>query len=719
MRSGSRKVKILFRARAERYAWLRKTAWPGWLISIALLLLTGFSLHAQDFYSTRSVVVEDLIEKIARESGQELDYNTLFEDVYQYLEHPLNLNTASKEELERLHLLTDFQILSLQKYIRENGPLLSIYELPLVYGFSESLARTIEPFVVVEPPGRAAPAGKPKGSHQLLMRVSSVLEEQKGYSDISDSALAANPNARYLGNRLRFMTKYRYQRGDKWLIGYNGDKDPGEPFFSGENKKGFDFNSVYFQVNDVWKFKSIVAGDYQAKAGQGLSLWSGLAFGKSPDIVNIRKRGETLNPYTSVDENRFMRGAAATMGLGEFDVTGFFSIKHIDANTEIDTSTWDPVITSFQSTGYHRTPGEFEDRHAIRETIGGGNVAWNHDRIHLGAIFLHYAYDATIQPLPEPFSPPGGGIRSNSNMGMDYTLSFNRMILFGEFSYSLNSGKGDFMDCVAMLNGASFELHPQVSLSVLHRYLGAGFNALYGNAFRENPANSNENGLYMGLEVHPAPHWKLSGYLDAYRFPYLVELIADGNSGFDYHLQADYTDRDRLNAYLRFRYKKRPEKLNSGDLTGTAEPVPRRSQLRFNISYRLSDALTFQDRLELSFYEKENREKGWLAYHDILYKPVYFPLGFSFRYSMFDTESYDSRIYTYEHDVLYAFSIPFWYGRGIRTYLNARWAIGRHLDLWFKYALSWYPDRESISSGLNEIRGHHRQDINLQLRLKF
>jgi hypothetical protein len=54
-----------------------------------------------------------------------------------------------------------------------------------------------------------------------------------------------------------------------------------------------------------------------------------------------------------------------------------------------------------------------------------------------------------------------------------------------------------------------------------------------------------------------------------------------------------------------------------------------------------------------------------------------------------------------------------------RTYLNTRLELGRHVDLWFKYALAWYPDRESISSGLNEIRGHHRQDINLQLRLRF
>ena len=341
---------------------------------ITTYMFLVLSLGAQEYYSTRSVVVEDLIEKIARESEEEIDYNTLFDDIYQYLESPLNLNTANREELEKLYLLTDFQILSLRKYIRDNGPLLSIYELPLVYGFDEALARDIEPLVTLVPQERDLTGTKRKSSHQLLTRVSSVLEEQKGYSGISDSALAASPNSRYTGNRLRITTRYRYHWGDKILIGYKGDKDPGEAFFSGENSKGFDFNSAYFQVNDIWKFKSILAGDYQVRTGQGLSLWSGLAFGKSPDIINIRKKGDVLKSYNSIDENRFMRGVSATMELGDFDITGFFSQKKIDANIMEDTIGDQWYFTSFQTSGYHRTTAEISDKDAVRETIAGGNV---------------------------------------------------------------------------------------------------------------------------------------------------------------------------------------------------------------------------------------------------------------------------------------------------------------------------------------------------------
>ena len=148
------------------------------ILVMGLLLIPLNPSNAQEYYSTRSVVVEDLIEQIARDSDEELDYHTLFQDIYFFLENPLNLNIASRAELEKLHLLTDFQITSLQQYIEENGPLLSIYELPLVYGFNESSARTIKPLVSFDPPDRDMQPGKRKSSHQLLMRVSSVLEEQ-------------------------------------------------------------------------------------------------------------------------------------------------------------------------------------------------------------------------------------------------------------------------------------------------------------------------------------------------------------------------------------------------------------------------------------------------------------------------------------------------------------------------------------------------------------
>jgi hypothetical protein len=225
----------------------------------------------------------------------------------------------------------------------------------------------------------------------------------------------------------------------------------------------------------------------------------------------------------------------------------------------------------------------------------------------------------------------------------------------------------------------------------------------------------------MGLEIRPFPHWRLSGYLDAYSFPWLTSLVSAPSSGYDYHLQAEYASPDQFKAYLRFRHKAKPSDGALESVISSPIETVRKSHIRFHIAYPVAEGLSFQNRLEISHYKKGagEGEYGYLAYHDIIYKPPSFPLSFSFRYSMFDTESYFSRIYNYEHDVLYAFAIPSFHGKGIRTYLNARWDIGRHIDLWFKYALTAYRDRETISSGLNEIEGNKKSDLRVQLRLKF
>ncbi|HEC44400.1 MAG TPA: hypothetical protein ENI20_16380, partial [Bacteroides sp.] len=84
-------------------AWRQPTGVP-WInpdtariliLAIAILLTAVPQTGAQEYYSTRSVVVEDLIEMIARDNEEELDYHTLFQDIYNYLEEPLNINAAT------------------------------------------------------------------------------------------------------------------------------------------------------------------------------------------------------------------------------------------------------------------------------------------------------------------------------------------------------------------------------------------------------------------------------------------------------------------------------------------------------------------------------------------------------------------------------------------------------------------------------------------------
>lgn len=63
------------------------------------------------------------------------------------LAHPLDLNSASEEELYAFPLLTPFQIASLLEYRESFGAILSEGELALVDGFSLQKVESLRPFI--------------------------------------------------------------------------------------------------------------------------------------------------------------------------------------------------------------------------------------------------------------------------------------------------------------------------------------------------------------------------------------------------------------------------------------------------------------------------------------------------------------------------------------------------------------------------------------------
>ena len=688
---------------------------------IPLLLLLFLPLYSQDYNIKSITVIEDLIEQIATESEEELDYITLLNDLVYYFDHPLNLNTATFEELERLHFLTDFQIRSLHSYVSENGELLSIYELPLVYGFTEEMARRLEPFVTIEPAGAAVREFEPGKflditDHQLFIRTSGVLQERLGYTPIADSLLEENPNARYPGSPVKFYTRYAFRYKDRIRAGYTGEKDAGEEFINGTNSHGFDFNSAYLQVNNTGKLEEFIMGDYQVSFGQGVNTWSGLAFDKSPDAVNIRRKSQGISGFTSANENAFFRGLAATININRFALTGFFSNKHIDANiSETDSLTEEPLtFSSFQTSGIHALPRQVEDEDAVRETVIGGNLSCRFEHARLGLSVTHYFFNAELLKGDDPYELFYFYGSKNTNYSLDYYIQSARLSLFGEAGMSSNKG-------VAIMNGALVDLTSAFSLAFIQRLYQEDYQALYANAFAENTRTVNENGFYMGIVTHPFNKWTFAGYIDAFTFPWLRYNTSSPASGYDWLLQADYHTKEGLNGYARYRRDHIPVRIQTTEPGIDGNGYKTLSRFRFHLDYPVAPGIIFTDRLELSFSRKDNEElkTGYLVYHDILFKPSGLPLLFTIRYAMFDTEGWDPRIYTYEHDILYAFSIPAFYDRGIRAYLNARYSVNKHLDIWLKISNTYWPDRETTGSGLDKIDGNNKTEVRMQVRVRI
>src|SRR6056297_2055884 len=283
-----------------------------------LLLVTGNLVNAQPSPLAKQTL-EDLIEEVAGSTDEEFDYTTLFDDLYYYFYHPLNLNAATQDELEKLKVLNDFQIKSLLDYIDRNGELVSIYELQLVHGFSLDDIKMLLPFItVIKETSKHKTSFKnilKYGTNYIFIRGQEVLEEQAGYHATPDSMLQANSNSKYPGSSYKLYSRYKFQYKNKVYFGFTAEKDPGEEFFTGSNKNGFDYYSAHLQINNFGVFKSLTLGDFEVKYGQGLVLWSDFGMGKSPYVLNIRKRTQGLKKYSSTNENIFMRGAGTTIAI--------------------------------------------------------------------------------------------------------------------------------------------------------------------------------------------------------------------------------------------------------------------------------------------------------------------------------------------------------------------------------------------------------------------
>jgi hypothetical protein len=221
---------------------------------------------------------------------------------------------------------------------------MSIYELQFVDGIDLLTLKRILPFVTVGDVRTTETLDLKKalfyGKNVTFLRYQQTLQQKTGYIPIPDSILAINPDkSRYLGSPYKLYFRHSFQFKNRLLFGITAEKDDGEQFFKGAQKYGFDFYSAHLQVNDLWKFKKIIVGDYLAQIGQGLTLWSGLSFGKTSSLSGVMKKARGINKYSSVNETSFFRGQAATISLGKFNFTEFISFKNIDGFLNVSDTT--------------------------------------------------------------------------------------------------------------------------------------------------------------------------------------------------------------------------------------------------------------------------------------------------------------------------------------------------------------------------------------------
>jgi len=274
---------------------------------------TAFSQKNDDYANE---VIRQRIEELSSRTDMEYDFSELYDHFFELYEHPININEADANELRELMFLNDNQIAVLLDARRKKRGFSTIYELKDLDGFYVDLILAIEPFITFDKVEKTDNLNLSKmlkyGKNQVLFRYGRVLEQQQGYLPIDDSTLAEHPNSRYLGDKNKVYLRYKYTYRDRVSFGVLGDKDAGEEMFSGNNPYGFDFYSAHFFLKNQGNLKALAIGDYHLEFGQGLTMWSGLGFGKSVMAIDIQRQARGLRANTSANEVLFFRGAAAT-----------------------------------------------------------------------------------------------------------------------------------------------------------------------------------------------------------------------------------------------------------------------------------------------------------------------------------------------------------------------------------------------------------------------
>jgi hypothetical protein len=425
----------------------------------------------------------------------------------------------------------------------------------------------------------------------------------------------------------------------------------------------------------------------------------------------VKKQGMGIRPYSSAGEYGFYRGAAVHTVFRRLNVDAWISLQKVDASIKSDSLDGD-MINAVQTDGYHRNDSEMEGKGNSTQTIGGVNVGFKKNGWRVGYTGQWIGYSEPLYAGNDVYEIHDAQGNNFINQGINYSGLIKSLNVFGEIAIDEKMNK-------AMVNGLIAGVDKRVSISVIHRRYEVGYHSVTANAFREGSQVTNESGTYMGLQFVIAKPYKLSLYCDLFKFPWLKYQVSAPSSGNDQFVQFTYTPTRTTELYLRWHIMHK-EQNNPLQTQGAEILIPVNTQsYRFQVKFKSGTDWYFQSRVEYVKNVTTQQSGGSVIYQDVIYKPLGKPYSFALRLGLFTTDSYETRIYSYEQDIPGSYSISPMYGSGKRVYFMTRLRPYRGVDLWIRAGRSIYPGTETIGSGNDAIENSHKTEIKLQLAVQL
>ncbi len=436
------------------------------------------------------------------------------------------------------------------------------------------------------------------------------------------------------------------------------EKDAGEKsmtdFFTGYVRKTFPGGH------------SLTAGQFTLRSGLGL-LFSGpygISALNSPAAV-LRYTPPSVLPHRSTAENVAFRGAAARLNRRKMTLLTFISEARRDARISDQ-----GLVNSLPESGYHRTESELETRDRLRTRSGGLAIDWfPAPGRRFGLTLFRETYTPGLGPpdsLRQRFALRGG---MTGAVALSWKLRAGMTALYstGELAALSSGARAGIM--------ALHWRHERTAATFGFWHADPDFQVLYGALPGKNLNDTdNTTSIYAGLSAR-GRLGTISLYLLRSSTPWRTYFNPMPVEEQRLFLQWEHRPKTGLNLLQRVQLRRRPDVVTAGASAwqppGKIITEQRRTELRSQTQLRLARSLSWRSRIDFSHVAGTGRPsaRGLAWMNELLWKEDGQRL--SARFTRFDVQSYDARIYQFEYRLPADLQGVFFNGSGWRFLATA------------------------------------------------
>lgn len=579
-----------------------------------------------------------------------------------HLNGKLDLNKVGPRQLDSIGVLTSFQIESFCQYRKSFGLFVDLYEMQAIPGWDiGTLKRISKLFTLIPLEWYEQPLFGKRSYHSTLSLRWRLSGQQEQYNTSAASS--------WLGDRHSLQTLYRYN-SQQMKIGITAEKDPGEYWIARNTKFPTDFVSAHFTVTGKGVMRQITVGDFTVNMAQGLIQWQSMNFRKTPVLPLLKKSKPVFQPHRSLNEFNFHRGFAIELVQKKHSLSLFTSWRGLSANFGFSAIADLAGITSFHTSGYHRTEAEIAKKNNATQFACGGRYGFRKGVFTAGLNFILYQFSAPLITTNRSYDQFGIMGRKWINASVDFSFTYRNWHLFLEQA-------ADKKGSLAGIAGLLYSVSKQIDVGCLGRVYSRAFQSLYSNAIAEGSLPSNEEGVFWAVNIRLSPTLQFQLFADYFHFPWLRYLIDQPSRGLERFLQFNYQPDKAQLFYLRIREEQKlqtvPAIISSGPLRPAA-PY-KRIQFRLHSEKEVSKNIKMAFRVETTQVielsaESVNKERGFLSYVQLNCKTNPGNNSVLLRFLIFDTDSYKSRVYAFTPTGGGAFTLGQYQKRGHELLLS-------------------------------------------------